>query len=403
MMDKLTRYKSIMTQKNKIIKLDQEKVKMLQLSNETLKHDFNMSNQIVENQKKQLDYQQNQMEKTGNAKKLEKANNVLSKELDEIRESNSILNKENSDLNEKLKVKSSLVKSLQEELGVEDVADVEREVEIVEEATVQTVSMNKGSTVHECNACDKKYKTSNDLENHVRSKHNEKQCIYCSKTFNNEHNLAKHHQKCDSIEAANSKCNKCNKNFTKPGLMRHQPGCHGTECPVCGEMFTNPNTLKRHEDDEHKMEVVKSKEICYHWRRGHCFKGDECKFSHAGHQNSRAHTNKSTTRVAPCKNGPSCDWLKKGSCSFYHHKVGVQRQWVKQGEKGGRQEARSHQQPSRAQTQPQIVQPDRAKCKFEGRCERIPNCPWIHSLEDFPAFQGRRSQGPKRTNNQRRN
>jgi hypothetical protein len=32
MMDKLTRYKSIMTQKNKIIRLDQEKVKMLQLS-----------------------------------------------------------------------------------------------------------------------------------------------------------------------------------------------------------------------------------------------------------------------------------------------------------------------------------------------------------------------------------
>lgn len=56
------------------------------------------------------------MEKTGNVKKLEKANNVLSKELDEIRESNSILNKENSDPNEKLKVKSSLVKSLQEEL-----------------------------------------------------------------------------------------------------------------------------------------------------------------------------------------------------------------------------------------------------------------------------------------------
>lgn len=71
---------------------------------------------------------------------------------------------------------------------MEDVADVEREVEIVEEATVQTVSMNKGSTFHKCNACDKKYKTSIDFENKVRSKPNEKQCIYCSKTFNNEHN-----------------------------------------------------------------------------------------------------------------------------------------------------------------------------------------------------------------------
>ena len=71
--------------------------------------------------------------------------------------------------------------------------------------------------------------------------------------------------------------------------MRHQPGCHGTECPVCGEMFTNSNTLKKHKDEEHKMEVVMSKEICYHWRRGHCFKGDECKFSHAVHQNSKEH------------------------------------------------------------------------------------------------------------------
>ena len=105
--------------------------------------------------------------------------------------------------------------------------------------------------------------------------------VLSRKMSNNDQNLTKHHQKCDGIDAANRKCNKCNKNFTKLGLMRHQPDCHGTEVPECSEMFTKPNALKKHKDEEHKMEIVKSKDICYHWRRGHCIKGNECQFSHA--------------------------------------------------------------------------------------------------------------------------
>ena len=50
---------------------------------------------------------------------------------------------------------------------------------------------------------------------------------------------------------------------------------------------------------------------------------------------------------------------------------------------GGRQEE-SQAQGGRQET---MVQPDREQCRFDGRCERIPNCPFIHSLEDFPPIQ----------------
>ena len=191
------------------------------------------------------------------------------------------------------------------------------------------------------------------------------------------------------------------------------------------------------------MEVVKSKEVCFHWRRGHCSKGDRCRFSHVGHQNKD--TTKTAKRTPACSNGSACQWLKTGSCSFFHPSIGVQRPWVSkdresraqgdrqeargQGDRqetrgqggrqeargqggrqegrgqggrqegrsqggrqenrgqGGRQEDRSPQQPTR-----NLIQPDRLKCRFDGRCERIQNCPFLHSLEDFPLLQGRRTQ-----------
>ena len=159
------------------------------------------------------------------------------------------------------------------------------------------------------------------------------------------------------------------------------------------------------------MELVRSKAVCYHWRRGHCDRGNTCHFSHVGRQNKPSEsTSKTTTKVAICKNGPSCDWLKKGKCSFFHHKVGVQKPWSEQGEvcQGRGQESNNKKQPKKHVTKNHnkkhnLVQPDREQCKFDGACERIPNCPFLHSLEDFPIFQGRRRPVVKKNTNQRRN
>ena len=71
---------------------------------------------------------------------------------------------------------------------------------------------------------------------------------------------------------------------------------------------------------------------------------------------------------------------------------------------GGRKEGRG-QEGRQDQQQPirNLFQPNRLKCRFDGRCKGIPNCPFIHSLEDFPLLQRRRTQRDSTNPTQRRN
>ena len=66
------------------------------------------------------------------------------------------------------------------------------EEEVVE--VPQNVTMNKKSSGHNCNACEKNFRKSQDLDKHMDAKHSEKQCTYCDKVCNNEAELIKHHQ-----------------------------------------------------------------------------------------------------------------------------------------------------------------------------------------------------------------
>ena len=213
---------------------------------------------------------------------------------------------------------------------------------------------------------------------------------------------------CIDIGVANMKCDKCNQLFTRQGLKRHMKICQGKtfDCPECGELCSSLSNVKKHQEKEHEWETVRSREVCKHWRRGNCWKGTSCLYSHVGQQqeNTLKSTSQSTTkRVPACGNGSSCDWLRKGVCSYFHPRVGVQKPWAR---KDGRQKTQSQDrqqgQPSRnqAQTNRQIT---RIPCRFDGRCEKIPNCPFIHSLQDFPVFQGRRNPAIRRGSNQRRN
>ena len=461
--EKLTRYKSIMIQKNNIIKSASEEIKSLKLSKEAYKHDSKMQEDILEQQKKDLD----KIEKKNDKMNRDKVD--VMRELDVLRESNGSLNKKNNDLSEMLKVKNDLIKALREEHGAEEDEDEVEVAEIVEEVAetvedvTEVVRMNRVSKYHTCNACDKNFKTSQDLENHVGSKHVEKDCDYCEKRFRNEHDLGKHLKTCDQIGTANKVCNKCNKKFTGPGLVRHNPTCHGNnteyECPVCGEILNSSGALEDHQDQQHEMEQVRSREVCYHWRRGSCLKGDSCRFSHVGIQNKTG-ANKTTTNVALCKNGASCAWLANKTCSYFHPRIGVQRPWVhkerRQGGRqdrergqvgrqdrergqGGRQDWEGGQQGRQDQERGQggrqdrergqggrqdweggqrgrqdrergpggrqdwEPQSDRPDCQYDGFCEAVPNCPDIHSIQVFPVFQGRRNPGGLRNQARRRN
>ena len=288
-----------------------------------------------------------------------------------------------------------------------------------------SITVTNETVSNKCNACNKIFKTNQNLENHIEAVHSEKQCNYCNLTCSNEKDLVEHHGVCSEIGVANVTCKNCSQVFTKQGLKRHQPCCKepkkDMDCYECGEMFSNLTDLMKHKDEAHKMEQVTSRVICKHWKKGRCNKGDSCGFSHAGHQstNPSSTTERNSTKLKACRNGPSCDWLKRGNCNFFHAQAksqgGRQGRQQENQPQGGRQDSRA--QGGRQDSRPQggrqdgrtqggrqkISQPDRDQCQFDGRCERIPNCPYIHSLEDFPLLQGRKQPVRIHSNNQRRN
>ena len=372
MKDKLIRYKNIMTNKTKLQKKTGRELKATK--DEILKTKEVESRQFQELEKK--------------GKDIEK----LTKEVKHLK-------KQTMDLKEEGKQKDVIITQLKEALTEES------EIEVVE----QLVN-------HNCNACNKKFRTSNDLEKHIEAKHNENRCIYCDKIFNGERELANHHKRCVDEGLVTSKCNNCSKSLNNFAMRRHKEKCHAEQrfdCPECGQMYNSAIDVKRHYDAEHKMEAVRSKEVCKHWRRGHCKKGDQCDYSHVGHQNSRESRNTSETTMVPaCKHGSSCEWLKKGICSYFHRGVGVQRPWkiINRSEGGnGRFNQRSEggnerfNQRSERFNQHSEGGNERFNQHSEGGNERSHNCPCINSLEDFPIMRRERQRTQQNPQNKRRN
>ena len=92
--------------------------------------------------------------------------------------------------------------------------------------------------------------------------------------------------------------------------------------------------------------------ICRHFSNGWCGKGDWCKFSHPEELNNKFN-------ISECRNGAKCGYLANGICSFYHWGVGVQKL-------------------------NQNKDKNRTNCLYTEDCRRVPNCPFLHSEEDFP-------------------
>ena len=340
MKDKLLRYRNIMTNKTKL----QEKTgrELKATKDEVIK--------IREVESKQFQ----ELEKKG--KDIEK----LTKEVKHLK-------KQTIDLKQESKHKDLIITQLKEAVTEES------EIEVVE----QHVN-------HSCNACNKMFRTSDDLEKHIESKHNENTCVYCDRIFNGERALTSHHKRCVDEGLGKSKCNNCKKTFTNFAMRRHREKCHEEQkfdCPECGQMYNTAIDVKRHYDAEHKMEPERSKEVCKHWRRGHCFKGDQCNFAHVGHQQSREErtTREKSIRVPACKHGSKCDWLKRGVCSYFHVGVGVQKPWEERqpsspaggGVQNSRHKAGEHnrsQQPKplRCPRGPRCIQLSRGSCDYGG-------------------------------------
>ena len=425
--DKMIRFKII---KEKLHEQAKETVKILEEKIESLKHEILLSSEVEEKQRKEIEDISKETEKTRknlnvrlqeNAK-LHKEKDEVVKEMNTLRETNGTLSKTNYDLKTKMKAKDDLIKAIKESNGAQDSDESEEnEITVVQEDIThkcqncnKTYKTNNDVKRHieekhtnKCNACDKIFKTGRDLENHIEAKHEEKTCTYCDTLCTGEQELANHMKECIDLGVANKTCTKCQQIFTNQGLKRHIKSCTGPKkkyyCSECGEQCNSPNDVKKHQSEEHDWETAKSKEVCKHWRKGNCWKGPTCKFSHVGYQNKTSDTTSKTTtrRVPACGNGISCEWLRKGACSFFHPRVGVQKPWANQD---GRLKAKNQgtSQPIRNQTKFR-GQSDRLPCRFDGRCEKVPNCPFLHSLQDFPLLQGKRNPGIQRDPNQRRN
>ena len=96
-----------------------------------------------------------------------------------------------------------MIKSLKETCGIDDDAledkadeeDVEEQREAPGEGDTTGHNMNKDSG-NKCTACDRIFKTNQDLENHMNAKHSQKHCVLCDKVCTSETDLMRHHNQC---------------------------------------------------------------------------------------------------------------------------------------------------------------------------------------------------------------
>ena len=134
----------------------------------------------------------------------------------------------------------------------------------------------------------------------MNAKHSIKQCVLCDKVCASETDLVRHHNQCLQKGISTVACPKCTNTFTSLGLRRHKPQCMGREaqyeCSDCDKVGKSKNEIRKHISEDHAEQRVRSREVCYHWRNGHCTRGESCHFSHVGHQNSQ-----STQKTPPNK------------------------------------------------------------------------------------------------------
>ena len=138
-LEKLARFTVIKSRKDKIMNELRENVKMLKLSTETLKHDYNLSTEVEVKQRKELvDYKEEvervkkkaktlkdrnksilttDRQKGKEIRNLKTNNDQYGEAIKTLRDLNNSLNKANSDLKEQVKRKECVLQGLQEALG----------------------------------------------------------------------------------------------------------------------------------------------------------------------------------------------------------------------------------------------------------------------------------------------
>ena len=160
-------------------------------------------------------------------------------------------------------------------------------------------------------------------------------------------------------------------------------------CSDCGRVGRTENEIKKHIREDHVEERVRSREVCKHWRRGNCNRGNQCGFSHAGHQTlstsaPSGNTEHKSTRKPLCHNGKDCQWNERGQCRFFHPR--------------GRSPVHSQPEEPQRGGWTQVAHRQRAQsnrmCHYGERCDRKSTCVFRHPSSQV--FQQQRPQVVKK-------
>ena len=318
----------------------------------------------------------------------------IMRELNVQRESLAKALKENTVLNEEVHVKAEFIKVITKELELfkkkQDTSNTP-EMIVIDTSRSDVTSPQKEEV--KCNKCNYKtkvrshlkghmlahsgqyqcqqgckdyFKTWAELDEHHNVTHGKQQqqletfdCDKCDSTFKEAHQLRTHKEK-KHTKMNQFKCDKCHYTFQDMHHLRiHKEKKHIATCMTCercGEIFKIRNEFETHRNtcDVGFKEVRNNKE-CYYFKKGSCFRGDTCTYKHEPQGPT----------IRECRNGTNCRYLRNGVCCFFHRGVGVQ-------------------SPRSNCFETTNIASDESWCKFNPNCNRIPNCPYLHSNQDFP-------------------
>ena len=268
-----------------MLKKKLEKQRQLEMENTTLKHELKLEGEVgahlrttVSDKEAELSDVTKRLKKLETEHKKSKEQNKV--EIDTVNETVGNVTKINIDLKTEIATMKAHIESLEEEISP-DASTETVEVEVHNQEEAATVQMNKQSNEHKCHACDKLFNADKDLNSHIRDKHTESTCHMCDKKFTTTKQAAEHI--CMEGELVAQVCEKsyCKKEFiSSTALKDHMETSHfGNQrsvCLKCGKICGNKGSLKKHMEtcskisNEDKDKQERSKEVCYHWRRGNC-------------------------------------------------------------------------------------------------------------------------------------
>ena len=372
------------------LKKNLEKQRMLEMENITLKHEHKLEGEVAAHLKIVVSEKETEVSEVNKRlmklqKEHQKSKDQQKVEIDTLNEIVGNVTKRNNELKIEAAKQKAHIESLEEAIAPEEETEhVEVDVHIQEVAP--GVAMDKGSNEHRCHACDKLFNAAKNLENHMKDKHTEYMCNMCEEKFTTRKQSEEHI--CMEGDISPQVCEKsyCKKEFVSSATLKeHMKSNHfgkqRSVCPKCGEIGDNKWNIKKHMETcskrSSKDNQERSKEVCYHWRKGNCNRGSKCGFSHVGKQDSPRSEHQATGN-APCRNGSACVFLARGKCNFYHNK--------------NRFRHDQNRDRSRQERRPQA---EREQCKFGRGCDRVPTCPYFHSWTDFPKYD--QSKGFRKT------